>query len=220
MEPNHLRGDELVHEIQSRGLVSARAVEENREILRDFFRRERMGEVFGSTTFAPLREFGVCPAKLAKFELVDKLDEKGCKRLISRLTHVLLRLGRVLSSEPDEQDEKCRLKGVCLEMIGRVWEVLTQKVVARERVDEGPSLIDLDDVSLSSPTRMQDKTVRGAAPEEGQGGSDGGGELYSLHFDTLNLEGPRVPRGHSLPRVGASQSRQRQLSLQDASASW
>lgn len=64
--------DELVYEVTLCKQEAFRNVLENRALLRDILQREREGEMFEVATFSKHREFGVCVAKLAEFDAMDK----------------------------------------------------------------------------------------------------------------------------------------------------
>lgn len=65
-----------------------------------------MGEVFQFASFAVLRELGSCGAKLSEIVSLGADGENSCRRVLTRLTHVSCRLGRVSSVDLDEVEEK------------------------------------------------------------------------------------------------------------------
>lgn len=59
IEVNHLRHDEVIHELVARGIEATRLADDNREILRQLKSREREVETFPVKVFKTLSELRI-----------------------------------------------------------------------------------------------------------------------------------------------------------------
>lgn len=137
MEVNRLLGDEIVYELQIRGLPIQRLVNDNRTTLRGALRMERQGFCsFVLSHLNPEEEFQVCRDKLIDIgEDVQNFDrsnyENEHKRLRSRLIHLSLRLRRVPSTSEEEEETKQTLMVECLRLVEAVEEAYEEVVASQ-----------------------------------------------------------------------------------------
>lgn len=152
MEVNRLLGDELVYELQIRGLPIQRLVAENRSTLRGALRMERDGisSVIYVDRLNPEEEYRVCKEKLTilqqdllHFDKLNYLNEY--KRIHTRLLHVNLRLRRVPEGTEEQEEIRSTLLGCCLRLIDAIGEINESVHGANDRVSE-VNLLAQDDV--------------------------------------------------------------------------
>lgn len=102
MEVNRLHSDELIYEIRIRGIPLGRVVSDNRIILREALRRERLGEqpTFNTDSVNTESEIAICDGKLA--DLAEAIQTSGTgegltsyNRFYPRLVHIRSRLRRL-----------------------------------------------------------------------------------------------------------------------------
>lgn len=126
MDVNRLLGDELIYELYVRDRPIGRTVAENRTLLRDALRWEK---IHGPTTYSAildlLDEKFTCEAKLtdleqaiANFSAANR--ENDFKRIYTRLLHVAGRLNRLTCNEVDPEIDRLRLIAKCTRLIGEV----------------------------------------------------------------------------------------------------
>lgn len=131
MEVNRLLGDEIVYELQIRGLPVQRLVNENRATLRGALRMERQGYSSSCCMEGLIadEEYEACHQKLkdlgddfANFDLNNRDNEH--KRIKSRLMHISSRLRRVPAGTEEQEVRRSELLGLCLRLVDEVEEFI------------------------------------------------------------------------------------------------
>lgn len=152
MEVNRLLGDEIVYELQIRGLPIQRLVTENRSTLRGALRMEREG-IFSFIyvdKLNPGEEYNICKEKLIGLENdIHNFDKQNYlneyKRIHTRLLHVNWRLRRIPEGTEEQEDIRRNLVGCCLRLIDAIGEINESVHRANETV-AGVNPLDLDNV--------------------------------------------------------------------------
>lgn len=160
MEVNRLLGDEIIYELQIRGLPIQRLVTENRSTLRGAFRMEREGisSVIYGDRLNLEEEYNICKEKLIgldndvqHFDKSNYLNEY--KRIHTRLLHVNLRLRRIPEGTEEQEDIRRTLLGCCLRLIDAIGEI--NESVIREK-EKGGEVNPLDEDNVINHSILDD----------------------------------------------------------------
>lgn len=158
MDAHRLLGDEIAYELQVRGLPVMRTVAENRSTLRGALRGEKEGltpTCLQPVDFLdPIEELHICSGKLQDLEDdIQNFDadnrDSEYRRITSRLSHINLRLRRIVTLGPEQEQQRTDLCGRCLQLLDAVGlgvQSLRRETpdVPEVKDDEHVSLIDLD----------------------------------------------------------------------------
>lgn len=181
MEVNRLLGDEIIYELNIRGLPVYGTVAENRATLRGALRLERDGVspwVDSNTGLPPQEELDICIRKLTSlfhdiqtFDLSNKDNEY--KRIYSRLCHVQNRLKRISVINSDMEQVRKENIVQCLVLIdalSRAKDIVRdgrgnpRNILDEENRLEG-SLIDLENPLLPANVSPQPHQTAGGSQQ-------------------------------------------------------
>lgn len=219
METNYLRSDELDFELAVRGYPTDGTVDEKRKRLRPALRLERDGAVFSfSTSLEPRDEVGVCGGKVEELKgAIDAFNFANaaaeCKRIRSRLLHVVGRLNRI-----DDQSVAAE-KGQLLVRCGEISDFLEESMMLLDavRVPEFPSMISALRGDVAADATMAEAALPTNGPDNRGSAADldRGHNVSLLDVDPddlaatisgLQLEGsihtPAAPGVRSVPVTG------------------
>lgn len=166
MDINRLLADELVYELYVRDRAIGRTVAENRALLREALRLEK---IQGPSSFAYIldaaEEIRTCEAKLVELEQAivqfntsNRVNE--FKRILTRLLHVAERLNRVTCKEVDPEIDRLRLIAKCTRLISKVTLLNNEEEMFEHERNMSGNIMD-------SPVPTSDRNIlmrRGEVP--------------------------------------------------------